>query len=100
MHLRPAKFQFVAATDGLKDSAIEATLGNVRLQREERRTRAQPRKPLSTSKETIHAKPDKVHTTTPAQPIQREMTTMERLLEAKRNRIQEEVQSAQKERNV
>lgn len=98
MHLRPGKFQLAAATDGLKDSAIGATLGNVRLQREERRTRAQPLKPLLTSKETMHAKSDKVHVTTPVQPIQREMTTMERLLEAKRKRVQEEALSEQKEK--
>jgi uncharacterized membrane protein len=93
VHLRPAKFQLASATDGFQDSALGTTLGNVRLQREERRTHAQPLKPLATGKETLHAKPARTRATTLAQPTQQEMTTMERLLEAKRKRLQEEAQS-------
>ncbi len=89
MHLRPGKFQLASATDGLKDSTIGATLGNVRLQREERRTRA---KPLASSKETVLARAEKARAPS-VQPAQREMTTMEQLLEAKRKRMQEEAQS-------
>ncbi len=93
MHLRPGKFQLATTTDSLKDNAIGATLGNVRLQREERRTRAQPLKPLPTGRETVHTQTGKVAATSAqAQPVQREMTTTERLLEAKRKRMQTEEQ--------
>jgi uncharacterized membrane protein len=94
IHLRLGKFQLATTTDSLKDSSVGATLSNVRLQREERRAHVQPVKPPPG--ETVLAKPGKAHAT-PAQPIQREMTTMERLLEAKRKRMQEEALSEQKE---
>ena len=94
MRLRPGEFQLATTTDSLKESTIGTTLGNVRLQRMERRTRAQPLKPLPTSKEMLHTQPDKAHTT-PAQSVPREMTTTERLLETRRKRVQSEVQSEQ-----
>jgi hypothetical protein len=95
MHLRPGKFQLATATDGLKDSAIGTTLGNVRIQREERRTRAQPLKPLAIGTETAHTQADK---TRPVQHAQRELTTTERLLEARRKRLQAEAPSEQEQK--
>ena len=98
MHLRPGKFQFITATDGLGESPIGATLSNVRLQREERRTRARPLKTPSPDRETVRQKPVKAPAT-PVQSVQSEMTTMERLLEAKRKRMQTEALSEQEEKN-
>ncbi len=95
MHLRPGKFQFAATTDGLQEGTIGTTLDNVRLQREERRTRAQPLRPLASGKEAAQARASKTQVT---QPTQREMTTMERLLEAKRKRVQEEALSELEEK--
>jgi hypothetical protein len=96
-HLRPGKFQ-IATADGLKDSALGTTLGNVRTQREERRTRAQPLKPLPISKETMHTTPADKARTTLVQPVQRELTTTERLLEARRKRLQEEASDKQEQK--
>jgi hypothetical protein len=89
MHLRPSKFQLATTTDAIKDGTIGATLDSVRLQREERRIRAQPLKPLTSNKETATVRQGKTQTAK-AQSPQKEMTTMERLLEDKRKRVQEE----------
>ncbi|HEY5003842.1 MAG TPA: glutamine amidotransferase [Ktedonobacteraceae bacterium] len=97
MHLRPGKFQLVTTVDGLKDSAIGTTLGNVRMQRQERRTRAQPLKPLPIGKETALTPTEKAHAAS-LQPIERELTTTERLLEARRKRLQVEALDKQEQK--
>ncbi len=84
---RPARARLATSTDSLKESPIGATLGSVRTQRQGRRNRVQPLKPLPVTREPVRTKAEKAPAT-PAQP--QELTMTERLLEAKRKRMQAE----------
>ncbi len=83
----PARARVATSRDGFKESSssIGATLGSVRTQRQERRNRVQPLKPIPVSREPVRTKAEQAPAA-PAPP--QELTTTERLLEAKRKRMQ------------
>ncbi|HEV2656500.1 MAG TPA: VWA domain-containing protein [Ktedonobacteraceae bacterium] len=91
----PARTRLATSPHGLKESSssIGATLGSVRTQRQERRSRVQPPTPIPLSREPVRTKAEKATAATPTQP--KELSTTERLLEAKRKRTQ--VEDAAKE---
>jgi Putative glutamine amidotransferase len=88
-----SRTQLATLGDSLRESHIGAPLSNVRIQRQERRNRVQPLKPTPATKEPVSIKADKMPAASvPTQPEQKEMTMTERLLEAKRKRVQAEVE--------
>jgi len=93
-HLSPdSRTRFATATESHRESHIGTTLGSVRTQRQERRKRARPLRPMPVSKEPARTKAEKVPVAAAsAQPEPKELTMTERLLEAKRKRMQTEDQ--------
>ncbi len=93
-HLSPdSRTRFATATESHRESHIGTTLGSVRTQRQERRKRARPLRPMPVSKEPARTKAEKVPVAAAsAQPKPKELTMTERLLEAKRKRMQTEDQ--------
>ncbi len=93
-HLSPgSRTRFATATESHRESHIGTTLGSVRTQRQERRKRARPLRPMPVSKESARTKAEKVPVAAAsAQPEPKELTMTERLLEAKRKRMQTEDQ--------